>query len=256
MFHKFFIISKYTFTDFLKSKILYITLVVGLATTLMTYIATEFTFGVPQKVAIDFGLGILSLSSLAISIFMGVNLLPKEIDSRTVYMVISRPVPRYVFITGKIFGLLGILALNIFLLSAMTLSCVLMLDGKIDSAFLVAILFNFLEATLLLLVVVFFSLFANTTLSTVISVLFLLAGHAIKEVQGSSFVVNRESLKLMLDFYHLILPAFYKLNFKEFVIYNQFIPGNYILNSLCYGTLYSLFLFLMIIHIFNRKNLD
>ena len=73
-----------------------------------TYVATEFTYGVPERVALDFGLGMLSLSSLSISLFLGVSLLSKEIESRTVYMVISRPVPRFAFIIGKILGLSGI----------------------------------------------------------------------------------------------------------------------------------------------------
>lgn len=256
MLSKVLVISKYTFTDFLKSKIFYVTLAVGFITMLMTYVATEFTYGVPEKVALDVGLGMLSLSSLGIALFMGVTLLSKEIDSRTVYMVISRPVPRWVFITGKICGLICVLILNITLLSAMTLLCAKLLGGEINSLTYLAIGFNLLESVLLLLVVVFFSLFTNTTLSIVISLLLLISGHALKGAQGTMFVEGRPLLKTALEFYHLVLPAFYKLNLKDYVVYSQGLEIGYIGQYFLYGITYSLFLLILIIHIFNRKNLD
>lgn len=255
-FQKLLIISKYTFSEFMKGKILYITFAVGFITMVMTYIATEFTYGVPEKIALDFGLGMLSVSSLGISIFMGVTLLSKEIDSRTVYMVISRPVPRYIFICGKIVGLLGVLAINIGTLSLMTIFTSKFLGGTIEWMTLISVLFNFLEAMLLLLVVVLFSLFSNTTIATIASILLLISGHAIKETQGALFVQGRPALKFLLETYHLVLPAFYKLNFKDFVVYRQSVPANFLWQSGAYGLLYSGFVFFLIIHFFNKKNLD
>ncbi len=256
MLNKILIISFYTLKEILKSRILYVTLLIGIALMVVTYVATEFTFGVPEKVALDFGLGMLSLSSLGISLFMGATLLPNEINSRTVYMVISRPVPRWVFITGKIIGLMSVLLINIAFLSVLTLLCSYLLGGEINQAIIFAILFNVLECMLLLLVVVFFSLFCNTILSTSISLLVLMLGHAIKETQNIGFVESRAFIKTVLEVYHLILPGFYKLNLKDFVIYNQTIETSYILNSFLYGSCYSLFLFCLIVVIFNRKNLD
>jgi ABC-type transport system involved in multi-copper enzyme maturation permease subunit len=256
MIDKILIISKYTFKELIKSRILYITLIIGLALMVVTYVATEFTYGVPQKVALDFGLGMLSFSSMGISLFMGATLLYKEIDSRTVYMVISRPVPRWIFITGKIVGLIFILLLNIGILSLMTLACSSFLGGAINEAIILSIFFNLIESVLLLLVVVFFSLFMNNTLATVISLTILILGHAIKDTQNILFVQERPYIKYILELYHFVLPSFHKLNLKDFVIYNQTIETSYILNSLTYGFGYSLFLFLMIIYLFNRKNLD
>jgi hypothetical protein len=60
----------------------------------------------------------------------------------------------------------------------------------------------------------------------------------------------------LLDFYHLVLPGFYKLNLKDFVIYKKDIGWDYLLGAFSYGTSYSLFLLFMIIYVFNKKNLD
>lgn len=250
------IIASYTFKEIIKSRILYVTLAIGLALMLVTYVATEFTYGTPVKVALDFGLGMLSLSSLGIAVFMGATLLPNELDSRTVYMVISRPVPRWVFITGKIMGLVSVLITNILFLTGVTLLCSHLLGGQINQAILVAAAFNLLECILLLLTVVFCSLFMNTILSSLTSILLLVLSHALKETQSTLFVEKREVFQIALKTFHLVLPGFYKLNLKDFVVYNQTIGADYLIPAFVYGVCYCAFLYGMIIFIFNKKNLD
>lgn len=255
-FDKISIVAFYTFKEILKSKILVNVFFAGLGLILVSYVATEFTYGVPERVALDFGLGMLSLSSLAISLFLGVTLLSKEIDSRTVYMVISRPVPRYAFILGKLLGLLAIQILNVFLLSCMTLITVKILGGFFSPLVYWTILFILLESIMMLFVVVLVSLMANTILSTLLSVVILVLGHAVKETQSLSFVSSHEVFKYVLEFYHFILPGFYKLNLKDFVLYKLTLPDSYLYSSLIYGMCYSAFLLMMIIFIFNKKNID
>lgn len=256
IFNKIGFISYYTFKELFKSKILLNVFFVGLGLMVVTYVATEFTFGVPERVALDFGLGMLSISTIAISLFLGVNLLSKEIESRTVYMIISRPVPRYAFILGKLTGLLGIQILNVLILSSMTLTSSLMLGGDISSLLLWAIFFIFIESILLLLVVVLTSLLTNNILAVLFSVILLLLGHSIKETQELSFVKATPALKWILDVYHFVLPAFHKLNLKDFVIYERSLPLTFLLPNFLYGLTYSLALLMFIIFIFNRKNID
>lgn len=256
MLSKLYLISLYTFKEILKSKVLLVTLFIGVLLMFATYVATEFTYGTPEKVALDFGLGMLSFSSLGMSLFLGATLLPAEINSRTVYMVISRPVPRWVFILGKILGLCAILFLNVLILSMMTLISSYLLGGEINSVMIWAIAFNCLESILLLLVVVFLSLFLNTNLTSVVSLFVLILGHAIKETQTTSFVKDRGYLNSILEIYHMVLPGFYKLNLKDFVIYQKSVDSTYLINAFSYGTSYSIFLLMMIIFIFNKKNLD
>lgn len=249
-------IAYYTFRELYKSKILLNVFFVGLGLMVVTYVATEFTYGVPERVALDFGLGMLSISSIAISLFLGVSLLSKEIESRTVYMIISRPVPRYVFILGKLLGLLGIQALNILILSSMTILSSYLLGGSLSPLLFWAILFIFIESVLLLFVVVIISLVANNILSVLFSVILLLLGHAIKDTQGIMFVQNRPFLKGLLDVYHFVLPAFHKLNLKDFVLYEKSLPLSYLIPNLVYGVAYSAAVLFFIVVIFNRKNLD
>lgn len=255
-FQKTLTIAYYTFKEIWKSKILLNVFFVGLGLMVVTYVATEFTYGVPERVALDFGLGMLSLSTLGISLFLGVGLLSKEIESRTVYMVISRPVPRFSFILGKLIGLMGIQALNVFILSVMTMTATYFLGGELSGLIFWAIGFIFLESLMLLLVVVLLSLMANNILSVLFALVLLLLGHAIRETQEISFIKTNPVVTKILDVYHFALPAFYKLNLKDFVIYKNELPLSFLFSNLTYGVIYSGFLLLVVVYLFQRKNLD
>ena len=250
------IIALYTMREIIKSKILINVLLLGIGLLVVTYVAYSFTYGDPSRVALDFGLGTLSLSSVAISIFIGVGLLADEIDKRTVYMIISRPVPRYSFILGKILGLGSVLAINIFILSLLTFGVYFFAGGTLNQLIFFAVLFIGLEAILMLLVVCLLSLITSKTLTVVMSIALYIVGHAINQTQLLSAVKGSALLKAILPLYQFVLPAFYKLNLKDFVLYQANVEFSYFISSLGYTFLYGGMLVVLSIYVFNRKNLD
>lgn len=249
-------VAFYTFREILKSKILYNILFLGLGLLLVTYVAQQFTYGAPARVALDFGVGVLSLSSVAIAIFMGVGLLSNEIESRTVYMVVSRPVRRSSFVLGRLLGLNLVLLLNIGILSIMTLAVYFLTGGALNPLIFWTILFIAFEAAITLLVVSLFSLFTSNTLSVILTIVVYFTGHAIKEAQLASFTQNRPFLGLVLDAYQWILPAFSKINTRDLLIYNQSVDAGFLFGASAYSILYGLFLVCIILLIFEKKNLD
>jgi ABC-type transport system involved in multi-copper enzyme maturation permease subunit len=86
-----FTVSVYTFIEIFRSRIIYNVLLIGMALLLISFITSEFTYGVPGKVALDIGLGSLSLVSVGIALFFGATLVKSEINNRTIYMALSRP---------------------------------------------------------------------------------------------------------------------------------------------------------------------
>lgn len=251
-----FTIAKYTFLEILKSKILVNILMLGFALFCVTFVAYQFTYGEPEKIALDFGLGALSISSVGIALFFGVNLLAKEIESRTVYMIISRPIERYQFYFGKIIGLICILSLNVLILSVLTLSVYFFVGGSYANLLLWSIFFIMIEAVVVLLVVSTLTLLTTSTLSIMLSIGVYISGHAIPAATETSFVKNSVILKYIIDIYHFLLPGFYKFNIKNFVLYKQDLDTPYIISVLVYGILYMCFLIGIGIFIFNRKSLD
>ncbi|MCY4524149.1 MAG: ABC transporter permease subunit [Halobacteriovoraceae bacterium] len=251
-----FIIAKFTFLELYKSKILINIIFLGLGILLVSYLASQLTHGVPTRIALDFGLGTLSLSTVGISIFMGANLIQKELETRTVYMIISKPIKRFYFILGKIMGISTILLINTLILGGISISFFVFLGGENSFLLFWTIVFIYLGSKIIFFVAPFFSMLTNTTMTVLYSIIIFILGHAI----GSSFslplIQKNPILFKLLQFYSYFFPDLSKLNIKDFVIYQQSLPGEFIQGVLIYGFTYCIMLILLLFLIFERKDLD
>lgn len=253
---KIFLIARYTFVEIYKSKIMLSIIILGAALLLVSYVASEFSFGVPARIALDFGFGSLTFSSIGMAIFVGVNLVSREIESRTVYMALSRPIRRYSFLLGKILGLAGILFVNIFVLTSLTLGFYFSLGGVFTELFLWMALFAFLESFLTMLLVIFFSLITNITMSVIYTIALYIAGHAISDLLALPFVKANPLLEKSILAYSWIFPNFGKINIKDYAIYNQTLDLHFLLGATAYACCYALMLLIISSAIFQKKNLD
>jgi ABC-type transport system involved in multi-copper enzyme maturation permease subunit len=235
---------------------MYSTLILGITLLVVSFVAAEFTYGVPERVALDFGLGMLALSSVGIAIFMGVGLLSREIETRTVYMVLSRPVGRFSFLSGKILGMFAILAINILFLGITAVVLFLILGGHLSPLILYCILFSALEAAFCLMLVLLFSLLTNNTMSVIYTIALYIAGHAVTSSQLTRMAEKNSLLMYFLKFYSICFPNFSKINLREYVLYKQVLPAEFLLNAGLYGIVYILFLVMLTGLIFKHKNLD
>lgn len=249
-------ISYYTFKEIIKSKVLVNVLILGLLQLLVTYIAYSFTYGEPSRVALDFGIGTLNLSAIGIAIFMGVGLLSDEIENRTVYMIISRPVSRSSFILGRLLGLLSILIVNIVTLSVISLLLYFITGGDFQPLILWTIFATLLESMIVLIIVSLLSMLTSKTLSVLLTILIYILGNAIDAAKLLEFVKIRPLLGHILDAYHFLLPGFYKFNFKPYLLYKQSLSIEYLTTSIGYGLLYAIGLVFLSLYVFNKKDLD
>ncbi len=248
-------VSYYTFKDLIKSKVLLNVFFLGIALLIVSFVASEVTFGVPRKVALDFGLGVLTLSNVAISILLGAGLISNEIENRTIFMILSRPISRHLFLMGKVLGMSGILILNMFLLSSMVIGFYLSLGGELYHSIFWSLVFIFFEGLISLLLVVLFSLVTNKTLSVIFSFTLFVSGHAVNDIVIERFKMN-PLLNGILSNYHYVLPRFDKFNFKDFVVHGESVDPNLWMNSLYYCIFYSVALVLMGCWILSKKNID
>jgi len=249
-------VAYYTSREIIKSKVLVNTVLIGIGLLIVTYIAMSFTYGEPSRVALDFGLGMLTISSVSIAVFMGVSLLSDEMKNRTVYIIISRPVPRFAFVFGKIIGLALILLINILILSTITLSLYFYIGGNFEPLINWTILYITLESLIMLVLVCLFSLITSKVLSVILSIVIYIIGHSIDGVKLLTLVQTNPTLESILDIYHYILPGFYKLNLKQHLLYKQDIAFEYLLSTSIYGIGYCLALVFLTAWIFEKKNLD
>jgi len=249
-------VAKYTFSEFIQSKVLYNIFFLSLGLLVLTYVASEFTYGAPNKVALDFGLGAASISTLLISIFLGANLIVREIENRTLYMITSRPITRTEFLLGKMIGLIGIVIINTLILASVSLSLYFFLGGEWSNLIIFSFIFIILEAIIVLLVVILFSLVTNTILAVVNTLVVYVSSYAIYEVGKTTFASNNIVFKKMIEVGNFILPSLSNFNIKEYILYEKMIETPNLLYGFSYGVVYICFLLFIAILIFNKKNLD
>lgn len=249
-------VAKYTFVEVYRSKLMMSLGFLGLGLIVLCYVASEFAYGAPAKIALDVGLGIMSLSNVAIATLIGSTLIAREIEQRTLYMILSRPISRFAFLFGKIAGLSSVLILNSIILGAISSSLYLYFEGHFPSLVLWVIYFSFLEALLVLLFAVLFSLLTNTTLSVIYTIGIFIVGNAINETSKILFAKSSLIISSVLKAGLLFIPNFYRLNLKDFVIYKQSVANEYLLNTHLYVGLYLVALITTVNLVFKNKNLD
>ena len=254
--NKIFIVAKYTFLEIIKSKILMASIFIGISITLVSYFASELSYGASAKVSLDFGLGIMSLSSVGIALFLGATLIFDEVHSRTIYMILSRRISRASFLIGKLLGIAGVLFINITIIGFITLSYFYFSGGKIELIIGWSVFYIFLVSLIILNIVVLFSLISNVTLSVIFSLVLYFSGNIMYETSVLSFVQKNSLLKGVINTFGFLVPNLSLLNIKEFVLYNNSLPNSYLINGLIYSLTFIFGTWALSLAVFNKKNLD
>lgn len=253
---KLFWIARYTFLEVSKSKFIYAIFGMGILIWIIAYIASEFTYGVPQKVSLDFGLGLLSLSNLGVAIFLGATLIYKEIENRTVYIVLTKPTSRSTFIIGKILGLLAVIVFNAVILSFFTLSCYFLQGGEWSSMIFWAILFTVVESMIVMVVVIFFSLLTNPILTSLYGIGFAVVAHALSNVSDLYFVKENPALLHLLKALKFVMPNLDSLNLRTYVLYEKVVAVNNLGMAATSALFYIIAFVLLCCYLFSKKQFE
>jgi ABC-2 type transport system permease protein len=249
-------VTKYTFLELYRSRILSINWFFGIVIFIVAYIISELSYGDLARTALDISFGLLSMALMGISIFLGSSLIKKEIESKTLYLLLSRPLSRPIFLLGRVLGLVLILLVITLILGFFSLVIYSFMGGVLKVEIFWAILFIFLEASLLLNLVLFISVFANTTITVLFSLVVYVSMYAIENALGTLFVAEKESLKAFLTFISTYLPNFNKFNLKEIILFDIPIESHYFWGTTLYGLGYMAVLFSIAALVFQKKELE
>jgi ABC-type transport system involved in multi-copper enzyme maturation permease subunit len=244
-----------TFRETIRNKILYdILLAAGVVLFLSISFGDLSLFSRAQVMA-DFGLTTMSITGLLLAVFIGVGMLGKEISSKTIYMVITKPVSRESFITGKFAGLFVILVLNLILVGLVFLLSIHLLGAVINFKLGCAVLLIIIEMGVMVAASIFFSTFSTPTLAAIFTIGFYICGHLNDLVGIGAEQKNNLLWSGALKLIYYMLPNLEHFNIRTQVVYDLGIPEGYIFTAVCYGVLYiSLFLILSIMF-FSEKDL-
>jgi ABC-type transport system involved in multi-copper enzyme maturation permease subunit len=214
-------IASNTFRETIRNKILYAILAFALFVIGMTFFLADLSVGDFARIIADVGLASVHLFGVVMAIFLGINLVSNEVDRKTIYLILSKPVRRFEFILGKTLGLSFTLALTTLAMATVLFAIHLAYryGGRVETGIFIASVGIYMELVLLTCLASLFSTFTTPVLSAIFTISLFLVGHLTNYlyVLGDQSGVAAVRWGSRVLFY--ILPNLENFNWKNEVAY-------------------------------------
>jgi len=243
-----------TFKEAIRDRVLYLLLFFAAVCIIFSRILALLTVGDRVKIIKDVGLASLSLFGALMAILMGVGLVFKEIDKKTIYTLLVKPIRRYEFLLGKYLGLVLTLLVMLLAMSLIYLAVIFLHTFKIEWKMLIAIIFIFEELCLVTSVALLFSCFSTPILSSIFSVSFYLIGHFSWGLETLIKKVKPGAGKTLAQLLYHFVPDLENFNFKMEVVQNLPIPPKIFVFSTLYGIFYTIFILALALLVFRKRD--
>jgi ABC-type transport system involved in multi-copper enzyme maturation permease subunit len=255
-----FAIAWNTFREAVRNKILYSLLFFAVLIILSALAIGNLTLHEEVRTIRDVGLFGIDLFGVIIAIFVGVNLLYKELDLKTVYTILPKPLRRWEFVLGKWLGMLLTLSVQMAVMGAV-LAAVLAAEGaRFDVATMKAVWLLFINVMMVTSIAVFFSAFSSPFLSGFFTLGCFVVGRSVPDMRALGAKLT-PGAQAVLNFFcdvvpnmHLFYPSGAIVGAEEVSVHRQFVNADYILSSTGYGVGYSLLVLVLAMLIFRKRD--
>jgi ABC-type transport system involved in multi-copper enzyme maturation permease subunit len=250
-------IARNTFREAVRDRVLYNLIAFALLLSGAAIFVGQISIDIERLVVINLGLTAVSLFGVVIAIFIGIGLVSKEIEKRTLYTVLSRPVRRWEFIVGKFFGLAGTLVVNAFFMAIGVFGALLYVAHKFsrpDALILVALYFIILEFLIICSLALLFSSFSSPLLSAVFAFSLFVIGSFADDLRGFAGLAHGVTRWFTTAAAYMV-PNFSALNVISAVAHQQSIRPQLILHNTLYALFYTAMALSGAVLIFERRNL-
>ncbi|HTN53488.1 MAG TPA: ABC transporter permease subunit [Anaeromyxobacter sp.] len=246
-----------TVRETLRERLMYNLAIFGLILIGGSLTISQLTLGEQFRIIADIGTGSTQLFATLIAVFLGVAIVARELDRRTCYAALARPVSRGEFLVGKYLGLVAVLALNVAAMAAATALMLLVYRGSGDAFglhFVAAFLLILVQVALCAAFAVLFSSFSTPTLAVILTLAVIGIGHVFGEVRGfwlTSPEVGLKSVVRVLDF---VVPNLGLLDMKEALTYGDAVAPLSLLARVGYGLGWAGAVVALAAVVFSRKD--
>ncbi|HSS98533.1 MAG TPA: ABC transporter permease subunit [Terriglobales bacterium] len=250
-------IASNTFREAVRDRVLYNLIAFALLMSGAAILVGQISIGIERLVVINLGLTAISLFGIVIAIFIGIGLVSKEIDRRTLYTILSRPVMRWEFIAGKFFGLAGTLTVNTACMAMGVFAALFYVSHKFQQSdvwILAALYFIVLQFVIVTALALLFSSFSSPLLSAVFAFSLFVIGSFAEDLRGFAAMAHGVEGWLATAIAYLV-PNFSALNVITSVAHGQAVSSQLILSNTAYAFTYVLMALCGSVLIFERRNL-
>lgn len=250
-------IASNTFREAVRDRVLYNLIAFALLMMGASLLVGQISINIERNVVINLGLTAVSLFGLVIAIFIGIGLVSKEIEKKTLYTILSRPVRRWEFILGKFGGLVATLVVNTFFMAIGIFAALFYLAHhfqKADTYLLVALYFIILQFVMITALALLFSAFSSPLLSAVFAFALFIIGTFAQDLRGFAAMTHGTSRWIATGAAYVV-PNFAALNVISSVAHDQPAAGSLVFYNTLYALFYSAAALAGAMLIFERRNL-
>jgi ABC-type transport system involved in multi-copper enzyme maturation permease subunit len=254
IFGRVYAIAANTFREAIRNKILYSLVFFAVVMILSSAILGQLSLHEEVKLIKDFGLTCLSGFGVLIAIFIGVNLVYKELELRTIFVIMPKPIRRYEFILGKYAGIAGTLLVLVVVMAAFLYLLLSLYDEPFDATLGKAILLIYMEILVMTAVAVFFSSFSTPFLSGFFTLGVFVLGRLAFDLRDLTAKVQNVVLDYLIIAMSRILPNLEDFNIAGRVVHKAYVSWSYVGFAVGYGLAYVAIVLFLATILFNRRD--
>lgn len=247
-----------TFREAVRDRVLYNLVFFALLMMAAAIFVGQISIGIEEMVIKSLGLSAISIIGLLIAVFIGVGLVYKEMDKRTLYALLAKPVRRWEFLLGKFAGLVLTLAVNTAAMAVGLFLALLYVKHHLeraDAVLLVAVFFILLKLMLIVALALLFSCYSTPLLAILYTSAFYVAGMFVEELRTYRSATISTAAASVLRVISYVLPNFEDFDVMAAAAHGRAIPGTLIAQNVAYAVLYSVLVLLIAIAVFSRRNM-
>jgi len=244
-----------TFKEAVRDRILAVFFLFAILLMASSTIRSWLTVGSELKIVTDFGLAAEAFFATLIAVFVGINLVHKEVDKRTIYAVLAKPVPRWLFITGKYFGLMAVLVVAIALMSVFYLGLVWWKGGVFPAHLLGALLLSVAEVSVVTSVAIVFSSFAPPIEAAIFTVGVWAIGHMSWGFAALAERLPSAALGNAIGLIYYVVPDLETFNIRGQVVHDLAVAPSYYVGAFAYAAAYTVGMLVLAVIIFRNRDL-
>jgi ABC-type transport system involved in multi-copper enzyme maturation permease subunit len=255
------------FRESVRDKVLYNLVAFAILLIGASYLIGQLTAGQDVKIIKDLGLAATSIFGLFIAIFIGIGLVSKEVERRSIYGLLAKPINRYQLVLGKYAGLILTLAVNLAIMAIALYIVLGYMTWKtepaartawdapgIDPRMLVAVFLTFLELSIVTAIALLFSTFSTPILSAAFTFGLFLAGRFSADLRDFNQVVESPAAAALAGALYWVLPNLAPFDVRAQVVHGQPVTFDYLALAVGYGLLYIAALLAVATLVFSRRD--
>jgi ABC-type transport system involved in multi-copper enzyme maturation permease subunit len=242
------------FREVIREKILYIIGLFALFMLAAWRLLPEVSATTESKIIVDFGLALIHILSVIVTVFVGTGLINKEIEKRTVLVLIPKPITHAEFIIGKHLGLGGVLTVLVSIMTVIYFAVLTVTRIEFPAnSIMISLVFLILELLLISAVALLFGVFTSSVLATLLTFAVYFVGHLSQDIVKLGEISKNPSLQNITEKMYLILPDLSRLDLKNQAVYNFLPTPDKLIENAGFGIIYTVLMLCLTILIFSRR---